>query len=305
MINNMINKNKKVVLCGANGFTGRFLCKELLKRKISFLAIIRPGNDTTWMKQNNISYKYVDLNNTNELGKQIKDYEILISLASIGFGSVPSILKACKNANINRAIFTSTTAIFTKLNSKSKKTRELAEKQIRKSNLDWTIIRPTMIYGNPDDRNIIKLIKWIDKYPIIPIIGTGKFLQHPIFVEDLSKAIANILSNKNTYKRSFNVSGEKPLTYNKMIRIIKNELKTSCIPIYFPYRISLILFKIFERTKIKFPIKSEQIERLNEDKYFNHSKAYNSFGFKPLGFEEVIRIEIKEYKSIKNNFYFK
>ena len=59
----MINKSKKVVLCGANGFTGRFLCKELLKRKISFLAIIRPGNDDTWMKQNSILYKYIDLNN--------------------------------------------------------------------------------------------------------------------------------------------------------------------------------------------------------------------------------------------------
>lgn len=298
----MINKNKKVVVCGANGFTGRFLCKELLKRGITFLAILRPGNDNTWIIQNNISYKYIDLNNYKELGKQIKDYEILISLASIGFGSVPSILKACKNANIERVIFTSTTAIFTKLNSKSKKIRESAEKQIRKSNLNWTIIRPTMIYGSPDDRNIIKLIKWIDKYPFIPIIGTGEFLQHPIFVEDLSKVFSNILSNKNTYKKSFNVSGKNALTYNKMIKIIKNELKTNCIPIYFPYRISLLLFKIFEKIKIKFPIKSEQIERLNEDKYFNHSKAYKAFGFKPLGFKEVIRIEINKYKS-KNNFF--
>ena len=49
-----------------------------------------------------------------------------------------------------------------------------------------------MIYGSPDDRNIIKLIKWIDKYPFIPIIGTGEFLQHPIFVEDLSKVFSNI-----------------------------------------------------------------------------------------------------------------
>ena len=297
----MINKSKKVVLCGANGFTGRFLCKELLKRKTSFLAIIRPGNDDTWMKQNSILYKYIDLNNTSELEKQIKGYNILISLASIGFGSVPSILKACKSKNIDRIIFTSTTAIFTKLNSKSKKARELAESQIKKSNLDWTIIRPTMIYGSPNDRNIIKLIKWIDKYPIIPIIGTGKFLQHPIFVEDLSKLIANILTNENSYKRSFNVSGKKALSFNKMIKIIKNELKTKCTPIHLPYRLSLLIFKILERIKIKLPIKSEQIERLNEDKYFNHSKAYNAFGFLPLGFKEVIKIEINNYKSINKN----
>ena len=35
--------------------------------------------------------------------------------------------------------------IFTKLNSKSKEARLVAESQIRESNLDWTIIRPTMI----------------------------------------------------------------------------------------------------------------------------------------------------------------
>tara|TARA_Y100000991_G_C21915492_1_gene324173 strand:- start:151 stop:1044 length:894 start_codon:yes stop_codon:yes gene_type:complete len=294
----MIKQIKKVVLCGANGFTGRFLCKELLKRRIHFLAIIRPGNDDTWMKQNNIFYKYVDLNNTVELEKQIKGYEILISLASIGFGSVPSILKACKNEKINRVIITSTTAIFTKLNSKSKKARELAEEQIRESNLNWTIIRPTMIYGSPNDRNIIKLIKWIDKYPIIPIIGNGKFLQHPIFVDDLSKVIANILKNEKTYKKIFNISGKKPLSYNKMITIIKNELKVKCISIYFPYKASLLLFKTLEKLKLKLPIKSEQVERLNENKYFNHSEAYEAFGFLPLGFDEGIKIEIKKYKTM-------
>ena len=297
----MKNNIEKIVLCGANGFTGRFLCKELLKRKIHFLAIIRPGNDNTWMRQNNILYKYIDLNNTAVLERQIKGYKILISLASIGFGNVPSILKACKNANIDRAIFTSTTAIFTKLNSKSKEARLVAESQIRESNLDWTIIRPTMIFGSPDDRNIIKLIKWIDKYPIIPIIGTGKFLQHPIFVEDLSNLISNILTNEKTYKRSFNLSGKTALSYNKMIKIIKNELKTICIPIYFPYRLSLLLFKIFEKIKIKLPIKSEQIERLNEDKRFNHFKAYEAFEFSPLGFKEVIEKEIKLYKNLNIN----
>ena len=42
-----------------------------------------------------------------------------------------------------------------------------------KSNLEWTIIRPTMIYGSPRDRNMIRLIKWIDHLPILPVFGTA------------------------------------------------------------------------------------------------------------------------------------
>ena len=295
----MIRNSEKVVVCGANGFTGRFLCKELIKKKIPFLAILRPGNDSSWMKKNNISYKYADLNNTIELEKNIKGYKSLISVASIGFGCVPSILKACKNKNVKRVIFTSTTAIFTKLNVKSKKIRELAEEQITESNLDWTIIRPTMIYGSPNDRNIVRLIKWIDKYPFIPIIGNGRFLQQPIFVGDLSKAFVKILKNENTYKKSFNLSGKKALTYNKMISIIKKELRTNCFAVYFPYKFSLALFKTLEKLKIKLFIKSEQIERLNENKNFNFLKAYEAFDFSPISFEEGIKIEIKKYNSIK------
>ncbi len=291
---------KKIIICGANGFTGRYLCKEFLKRNIPFTAIIRPGNNISWMKKNNIAYKFVDLNNTSELGKSIKGYEVLISVASIAFGNAPSILKACKNENIKRVIFTSTTAIFTKLNAKSKKIRKQAENQIKNSDLNWTIIRPTMIYGNPNDRNIIKLIKWIDYFPFIPVIGSGLFLQQPIYVKDVAYTLAEIINNKKTFRKSFNISGKEVITFNQMIKIIKLELKTNCLQIHLPHKIIIIILKIFESLNFKLAIKSEQIERLNENKDFNHSKAKKVFNFNPKSFKEGVRIEIDSYKKKLN-----
>ncbi len=60
-----------------------------------------------------------------------------------------SILQAAKEAGIRRAIFISTTAIFTRLNAKSKDIRLAAEHAIQDSGLEYTILRPTMIYGSP------------------------------------------------------------------------------------------------------------------------------------------------------------
>ena len=195
----MNNEKLKIVVCGANGFTGKFICEELLLKNYNFLAILRPGNETAWMDARNIKYKFADLKNQGQLEKVIKGNQILICAASIAFGNVSTIINASEKVKINRTIFISSTSIYTKLNAKSKKARLSAELMIKKSDLDWTIIRPTMIYGTPNDRNIIKLIKWIDNFPILPVFGNGNFLQQPIHVKDVSKVIVELIENKKFF----------------------------------------------------------------------------------------------------------
>ena len=48
-INNFKNISP-VFVGGANGFTGRFVCLELIKREIPFIALVRKGNDVSWLK---------------------------------------------------------------------------------------------------------------------------------------------------------------------------------------------------------------------------------------------------------------
>ena len=182
MIKN-INKDlkfKKIIISGANGFTGRYVCRELISRGIIFSVILRPGSCTKWMMKNNIEFHFADLNNIQKLSIILKGKECLINIASTGFGSASNILESCKNAYVKRVIFISSTSIFTKLDAKSKKIRIEAEKLIVNSNLNWTIFRPTMIFGSPKDRNMIKLINWIDKVPFIPIFGEGNNFHQPV-----------------------------------------------------------------------------------------------------------------------------
>ncbi len=297
----MNNEKSKIVVCGANGFTGRFICEELLLKNYDFIAILRPGSETGWMDMRNIKYKFADLKNQFQLEKVINGNDILISAASIAFGNVPSIINASKKVKINRTIFISSTAIYTKLNAKSKKARLSAELMIKKSNLDWTIIRPTMIYGTPNDRNIIKLIKWIDKYPILPVFGNGNFLQQPIHVKDVAKVIIDLIENKNSFIRCFNIAGANPITFNEMIKIIKLELRKKCLTIFLPANIVVFLLKILEFLKLKIPIKSEQVQRLNEHKSFSYNEAEKLLNFSPICFKEGIKYELEIYKkNLKN-----
>ena len=107
--------------------------------------MVRPNSNTNWLEKRKYNIRFGDINNREQLIKAMKGCSNLINVASIGFGAAPVILSACKNVGIKRAIFVSTTAVFTKLNSKSKNIRLKAEEKIIKSKLKYTIIRPTMI----------------------------------------------------------------------------------------------------------------------------------------------------------------
>ena len=294
--------SKKIIVSGADGFTGRFVCKELKSRGISFSVILRPSSSSKWMKKNKINFYFADLNNIEDLTKILKGNVCLINIASIGFGSASKIVKSCENAHIKRVIFISSTSIFTKLNAKSKKIRVNAEKSIINSNLNWTIFRPTMIFGSPKDRNMIKLINWIDKVPFIPIFGKGNNFQQPIYVRDLAWSIVEIIEKRETFFRIFNLSGPVPLTFKEIIKVISQNLGKKPLMLYLPYSFFSKLLSFLEFLGLKTFIKSEQIMRLNEDKIFPHIEAKNVFGYKPTEFKKAIFEEIKIYKKNYRNY---
>lgn len=292
---------KPIIVSGANGFTGRYVCLELIKQNIPFIALLRPKTNNYWFKSMLIECRYADLFDQRKLSQELKGCGALINIASIGFGNINIIIDSCKKSGIKRVIFISTTAIFTNLNVKSKNIRKKAELAIKKSKLEWTILRPTMIYGSPKDRNIIRLIRWIDKYPILPIFGNGNYMQQPVFVKDIAWSVIEVLKNPKTTFQDFNLSGKSPLTYNSMISIIEKSLSKRIFKIFISSRIPIILISVFEKFNFKFFIKSEQIKRLNENKTFSHKKAFSYFGYSPKSFEIGVKNEIDLYKKVEIN----
>ena len=219
--------------------------------------------------------------------------DALVNIASLGFGHADSIIQATKEAGIRRAIFISTTAIFTTLNGKSKEIRLAAERAIQTSGLDYTILRPTMIYGSPRDRNMWRLIQLMRVSPIVPIFGNGTYLQQPIYVDDVARAVLSCLSNDQTIGKSYNIAGKYPHTYNDVIDTLALKLKKHIWKVHLPFRPTVFLAELFERLHIPFPVKAEQILRLNENKDFKYEDAQRDFGFNPLPFDTGITLELK------------
>ena len=83
--------------------------------------------------------------------------------------------------------------MLTELPVASKPIRERGEQLVRDSSVQWTILRPTMIYGTPADRNIARLVRFVSRWPVVPIVAPDA-LQQPVHVEDVATAVATALA---------------------------------------------------------------------------------------------------------------
>lgn len=286
----------KILITGATGFTGRRIL-PLLAGKGNIKCYVRPTSDIENIEKYGYEIVLGDLNDLDSLKKAMTGCEALINVASIGFGHARGIVKTAEEAGIKRAIFISTTALFTHLSNNSKLIRLGAEKCIKASRLNWTILRPTMIYGAPDDRNMIRLLKFIDRSPVIPIFGHGNYLQQPVYVGDIAKAVVAALFNEGAIRREFNVSGKYPNTYNEIIDLTAKALGRKIMKIHVPLKPSIYIFKLYEKLYAKPVLRTEQIMRLNEDKSFDYSEARSVFEYNPLPFEKGIAREIELYRN--------
>jgi nucleoside-diphosphate-sugar epimerase len=284
----------KVFVTGGTGFTGSQVVPLLLKNGYEVRCLYRPTSDrpAPLRAQPGIDWALGDISDTQALSASMQEADALVNIVSLGFGHADSILRAAQNAGIKRAIFVSTTAIFTQLNAKSKKVRVAAELAIEASGLQYTILRPTMIYGSPRDRNMWRLIRFMHYSPILPVFGDGNSLQQPIYVGDVAQAIVSCLCNDQTIGKSYNIAGKHPFTYNQVIDTIARRMNKHIWKIHIPSSPVVNLLRFFERTYIPFPIKAEQVLRLNENKDFSYAEAERDFGFSPLSFEEGIGLEL-------------
>lgn len=287
-----------ILVTGATGFTGSFVVKRLKQEKFEMACFVRPSSDTTQLKSMGVELRIGDLDDYESFLRALEGIDVLVNIASLGFGHAPAIVKACEEAGVKRAVFISTTALFTSLNAKSKSIRMAAEQTIMSSDLDYTILRPTMIYGTERDRNMSRLIRFINRSPIVPVLGSGKYLQQPVYVEDVAEAVLKALVTPRAVRQAYNIAGAAPLNYDDVIHEICAALEKERVIVHIPLRISLMVVTLLAWIPGVPKIKTEQVLRLNEDKAFSIEKARQELGYNPMTFQEGIRREIARLRSI-------
>lgn len=236
-----------------------------------------------------VAIRHGDLDDPASLLRALQGVDVLLNLASLGFGHAPGIVQAARGARLRRCVFVGTTAVFTTLPAKTKAVREAAETSIFSSGLPFTLLRPTMIYGRRGDRNMERLIRFLRWTPAVPLVEGGKALQQPVHVDDVASAVWLSIEPGTTAGRAFNIGGREPVTMAEIVGTAASLLGRKVATL----DISLRTAQVLAKSARAFPglphLSQEQILRLLEDKVVDNSSARAAFGYSPVGLEDGLR----------------
>ncbi|MCK9896405.1 heparinase II/III family protein [Frankia sp. AgB32] len=279
----------RILVTGGTGFLGSRVVDRAVAAGHDVVGLARSETAAAALRRRGARVVAGDLADPAGLAAAFvaADARALLNIASLGFGHAAAILAATSTAGIRRAVFVSTTGIFTALDPPSKRVRIEAEHAIEASGLDWTIIRPTMIYGGPDDRNMARLLALVRRTPLVPLPGAA-CLHQPVHVDDLADTVLRTLHADVAIGRAYDVAGPRPLPFRDVVTAAGTAVGRRVHGVAVPSRPILALASAYERRARRPRLKAEQIARLAEDKAFDITAARQDLGHRPRPFDRGI-----------------
>ncbi|MFO0933858.1 MAG: hypothetical protein U1E39_14305 [Planctomycetota bacterium] len=138
-----------------------------------------------------------------------------------------------------------------------------------------------MIYGAPGDRNLERLIRFVRRFPVVPILGRGDGLVQPTHVEDVAAAVAAVLPRADLAGRDFDVPGPLSLTFEALIRTVGAVLRRRRLFLHVPASVGRLVAS------------REQVLRLAEDKSADPAPAREAFGYAPRPLVDGLEAEAR------------
>jgi len=266
---------RRVLITGASGFVGYHLIEEALRSNLDVYVAVRKTSKIDHLKHFDITYTYPDLGNIIALKKELKEkqYDYIIHAAGVTTARTAdeyntvnaeytfNLAAAAKATDINLKSFVliSSLAAVGPLNTLSGiiteetspnpitaygKSKLLAEEKLKSiTSLNYTILRPTAIYG-PRDKDIFIFFKQL-KAGIEPYIGNTEQKLSFIYVKDLATVAIKALyiSNQNTY----NLSDGNFYNRYELATIAKNVLNLKTVKFHLPVNFVKLIALISEK----------------------------------------------------------
>ena len=122
------------------------------------------------------------------------------------------------------------------------------------------ILRPTLMFGWFDRKHLGWLRRFMDRSPVFPIPGNGRYRRQPLYAGDFSAVIASAIE-KGT-RGAYDISGRREIDYVDLIRAIKRISGAKAAIVHIPYRLFWLLLWLYARFDRNPPFTTSQLEAL-------------------------------------------
>ncbi|MES2460361.1 MAG: NAD-dependent epimerase/dehydratase family protein [Armatimonadota bacterium] len=293
---------KWILISGWTGNTGSLILQKAARRwpEATFVGITRQRET---LPPPELSHRFqtavapledeAALEQAAFAGRERAGFDLILHVAHVHF--TPQVLRLAERYGVPRVLLIHTTGMYSKYREYGARYREIDDAVTARVDEGpcWTILRPTMIYGNARDHNLHKLILTLSRTPVFPLFGNGSATFQPVHVEDVADAAITALDTPVCRWRAYDISGATVATYKEIVKIIGDLLDRKPLLVPIPLPAALVAAGLGERLRPGgLGVSVEQVRRLQEDKAYPHTLAAHDFGFAPRSLAEGLAQEV-------------
>jgi len=170
------------------------------------------------------------------------------------------------------------------------------------SGIKQVILRPTLMFGWFDRKHVGWLARFMQRVPVFPIPGDGKYLRQPLYGGDFSAIVASALETEIT--GAYNISGQERIDYIDLIRAVKAATGAKARIVKIPYSLFWLLLKVNGWVDKDPPFTSKQLEALVTPDVFEVIDWPGIFGVRSTPLQEALETTFRhpEYSKITLEF---
>lgn len=287
----------KVAVTGGTGFVGTVVVAELLRAGHEVRVLSRSTPERLPEGVRHFAGNVVTGDGLDALVEGVDSVIHLVGIIRVAGantfkavhheGTVNTIVAASR-AGVRRYLHMS--AMGTKKGAASMyhQTKYAGEEAVWASGLDWTIFRPSTIFG-PGDSFINMLVGMMRKFPVLPMIGGGKNKMQPVFVKDVAVAFRVALESDVHIGRTYELGGPDILNLMEILVKVAQVIGKKPVFVHAPLPIVAFAVKLAQVLGITMPITSDQLIMLGENNIRTGGDPVEQLGIEWTPFEEGIR----------------
>ncbi len=295
----------RVAIIGGTGFVGSYVTSALIDAGHEPSLLVRAGSESKVSRPDRVRVTTGDIASTDALRSTIEGSAAVIynvgilrefpsrgiTFEEMQYEGLVRTVQAAKAAGVGRLLLMSANGV--KLpGTPYQETKFRAEAFAEESGLDVTVLRPSVIFGDPQGKMEFATQLFEDMVkPPIPAVGffagfnpkKGAIVMSPVHIEDVASAFVAALENDETIGQTYPLGGPEILTWADLLRRIGSATGRQKMILPMPTALMRTAALLLDWLPF-FPVTRDQLTMLEEGNTADPAVLRRLIGREPQGF---------------------
>jgi NADH dehydrogenase len=292
-----------ILVAGGTGFVGAGIVREL-RRSGQPVAVLTRDSSRAQERFPDVELQFRegDVRDPTTLAEAVRGAETVVgcvqfpnspienparghTFEEVDAKGTENLVEAAKAAGVRRYVYLSGAGAAPDAEYHPFRAKWRAETAVRDSEMTYTMLRPSWVYG-PEDKALNRFLGMSRFLPFVPLIGNaGKQRLQPVFIDDIGRAVAEALIHPTADNQVFEIGGPEILTMKEIVRTALEAVGRRRLLLSAPKGVMKLAASVLQFAPGR-PLTPDAVEFITKDALADPTRAEHVLGMKMMPLRE-------------------